>query len=88
MNDDQAAAFLRNPFANAAVALRQWEVTRPRSPACVFLTRPVSSHTPGCTARLVTVGLAVITSRLFRTTSRPPGLQTFQSGVRGYSNTF
>ncbi len=25
MNDEQAAAFLRNPFANAAIALRQWD---------------------------------------------------------------
>jgi [1-hydroxy-2-(trimethylamino)ethyl]phosphonate dioxygenase len=25
MNDEQAAAFLRNPYANAAIALRQWD---------------------------------------------------------------
>jgi hypothetical protein len=25
MNDEQAAAFLRNPFANAAIALRHWD---------------------------------------------------------------
>jgi [1-hydroxy-2-(trimethylamino)ethyl]phosphonate dioxygenase len=25
MNDEQAAAFLRNPFANAAIALRRWD---------------------------------------------------------------
>ncbi len=25
MNDEQAAAFLSNPFANAAIALRQWD---------------------------------------------------------------
>src|SRR6202789_3175193 len=25
MNDEQAAAFLRNPFAHAAIALRQWD---------------------------------------------------------------
>jgi len=25
MNDEQAAAFLRNPFADAAVALRHWD---------------------------------------------------------------
>jgi [1-hydroxy-2-(trimethylamino)ethyl]phosphonate dioxygenase len=25
MNEEQAAAFLRNPFANAAIALRQWD---------------------------------------------------------------
>lgn len=25
MNDEQAAEFLRNPFANAAIALRHWD---------------------------------------------------------------
>ena len=25
MNDEQAADFLRNPFANAAIALRHWD---------------------------------------------------------------
>jgi predicted HD phosphohydrolase len=25
MNDEQAAEFLRNPFAHAAIALRQWD---------------------------------------------------------------
>jgi predicted HD phosphohydrolase len=25
MNDEQAAAFMRNPFADAAIALRHWD---------------------------------------------------------------